>query len=105
MWTCPSRECPPTENPPEVEKPDETLRERPPFSTSELAEWLKVSVATIYGWRRMGYGPPASRIGKHISYRPSDVQRWMVQQGMVKTVCGGECGGTYWHRQFTHVEG
>jgi hypothetical protein len=53
----------------------------------------------------MGYGPPASGIGKRISYRTSDVQRWVVEQGMVRTVCGGECGGTYWRRQFTHVEG
>jgi hypothetical protein len=30
----------------------------------------------------MGYGPPGYRIGERISYRPSDVQRWMVEQGM-----------------------
>jgi hypothetical protein len=53
----------------------------------------------------MGYGPLGYRIGKRISYRPSDVQRWMVEQGLVKTVCGGECGGTFWRRQFTQVEG
>jgi hypothetical protein len=64
-----------------------------------------VPVATIYAWRRMGYGPLGYRIGKRISYRPSDVQRWMVEQGLVKTVCGGECGGTFWRRQFTQVEG
>jgi Helix-turn-helix domain len=105
MWTCPNPECPPTENPPKVETPDVALRERSPFSTSQLADWLKVPVATIYAWRRMGYGPPGQRIGRRISYRPSDVQRWMVEQGMVKTVCGGECGGTYWRRQLTQVEG
>jgi hypothetical protein len=82
VWTCPNPECPPTENPPKVEKPDEALRERPPFSTSQLAEWLKVPVATIYAW-----------------------QRWMAGQGIVHTVCGGEFGGTYWRRQFKQVEG
>jgi hypothetical protein len=66
MWTCPDPECPPTVNPPKVENLDEALRERSPFSTSQLAEWLKVPVATIYAWRRMGYGPPGSRIGKRI---------------------------------------
>jgi Helix-turn-helix domain len=105
VWTCPNPECPPTENQPKVEKPDEALGERSPFSTSQLAEWLKVPVATIYAWRRMGYGPPGNRIGKRISYRASDLQRWMAEQGMVQTVCGGECGGTYWRRQFTQVEG
>ena len=85
MWTCPNPECPPTENPPKVEKPDEALRERSPFSTSQLAEWLKVPVATIYAWRRMGYGPPGNRIGRRISYRANDVQRWMAGQGMVHT--------------------
>ena len=105
MWTCPNPECPPTENPPKVEKPAEALRERSPFSTSQLAEWLKVPVATIYAWRRMGYGPPSNRIGKRISYRPSDVQRWMVEQGMVRTICGSDCGRRYWRRQFTQVEG
>src|SRR5688572_23194827 len=82
-----------------------SIAERSPFSTSQLAEWLKVPVATIYAWRRMGYGPPSNRIGKRISYRPSDVQRWMVEQGMVRTICGGECGPTYWRRQFTQVVG
>jgi hypothetical protein len=105
MWTCPNPGCPPTENPPKVKTPDEAFRERSPFSTSQLAEWLKVLVATIYAWRRMGYGPPGNRTGKRISYRPSDVQRWMVEQGMVRTVCGGECGRTYWRRKFTQVEG
>jgi hypothetical protein len=53
----------------------------------------------------MGYGPPCNRIGKRISYRASDLQRWMAEQGMVQTVCEGDCGGTYWRRQFTQVEG
>src|SRR4051812_6938504 len=29
----------------------------------------------------MGHGPPGYRIGKRIPYGPSDVQRWMVEQG------------------------
>jgi excisionase family DNA binding protein len=47
----------------------------------ELAEFLGIPKQTIYQWRTKGYGPPAVRIGKYVKYRPSDVERWITEQG------------------------
>ena len=45
------------------------------WSTRELADYLGVPVQTIYRWRKHRYGPPGRRMGKHIRYRPADVER------------------------------
>lgn len=43
------------------------------WSIAQLARYLGVSKDTIYGWRKSGYGPPASKVGKHLRWRPVDV--------------------------------
>ena len=35
----------------------------------ELAEFLKVPLGTIYGWRHRDEGPRASKVGRHLRYR------------------------------------
>jgi len=47
------------------------------WSIDEVANYLNVSKDTIYGWRKTGYGPPASKIGKHLRWRPQDVGAWV----------------------------
>lgn len=47
------------------------------WSVDELATFLGVPVATIYQWRHKKYGPPARRVGKHLRYRPADVEAWL----------------------------
>jgi excisionase family DNA binding protein len=47
------------------------------WSIDEVAHFLNVSKDTIYGWRKNGYGPPASKIGKHLRWRPQDVSEWV----------------------------
>jgi excisionase family DNA binding protein len=44
----------------------------------ELAEYLDIPVQTLYQWRTKKYGPPGLRVGKHIRYRPADVERWLT---------------------------
>jgi len=54
------------------------------WSPKQVAEYLGVPVQTIYQWRTRGYGPPGTRIGKHVRYRPADVEAWVakrVEQG------------------------
>jgi predicted DNA-binding transcriptional regulator AlpA len=34
-------------------------------------------VKTLYQWRYRGVGPPGLRIGRHIRYRPEDVEAWL----------------------------
>lgn len=43
----------------------------------ELANYLGVPVKTLYQWRYKGVGPPGLRIGRHVRYRPEDVEAWL----------------------------
>jgi len=50
------------------------------MSISELAGYLGVPVATIYRWRYTHDGPIGYRVGRHIRYRLTDVERWLERQ-------------------------
>lgn len=50
------------------------------LSPRQLASFLNVSVATLYDWRHRRCGPPGFRVGKHLRYRKSDVDRWINDQ-------------------------
>jgi excisionase family DNA binding protein len=50
------------------------------MSPTELAEWLGIPVSTIYNWRYASNGPPGFKIGKHVRYRRSEVDKWFEQQ-------------------------
>lgn len=47
------------------------------LSTEEVARILVVPVTTLYCWRYKGRGPKASRVGKHLRYRMTDVAEWL----------------------------
>ena len=47
------------------------------LTVQELANYVGVPVSTIYAWRYHGQGPPGFRVGRHLRYRDSDVQRWI----------------------------
>lgn len=49
----------------------------PLWTVQQLADYLGVPVQTIYQWRKRRYGPPGRRMGKHVRYRRSDVERWI----------------------------
>lgn len=44
------------------------------MTIEEVAEWLRVSVASLRFWRYKGYGPKSARLGRGILYRRADVQ-------------------------------
>lgn len=46
----------------------------------ELAVYLDVPVKTLYAWRYRGEGPMGFRIGKHVRYRWSDIERWIQER-------------------------
>ena len=50
------------------------------LTTEELAAFLKVPRATIYGWRYEGGGPPCLKIGRHLRFRVADVERWLERE-------------------------
>jgi predicted DNA-binding transcriptional regulator AlpA len=46
------------------------------LKTSEVAEYLGLSVKTIRSYRADGLGPDYVKFGKMVRYRLSDVKRW-----------------------------
>lgn len=50
------------------------------WTPPETAAFLGVPVATLYQWRRRGYGPPAIRVGRHLRYEPAAVRAWLAAQ-------------------------
>ena len=45
-----------------------------------MAAYLGVPVKTLYQWRYNGVGPRAFRVGRHLRYRPEDVEAWLLRQ-------------------------
>lgn len=50
----------------------------PLLGIEEVADYLGVSVATIYDWRVAGKGPCAVRVGRHLKFTLSDVIAWVA---------------------------
>lgn len=46
----------------------------------DLAEFLGISLETLYRWNREGKSPKHYRIGKKLQYRQSDVEAWIEEQ-------------------------
>ena len=44
----------------------------------DVAEVLGVPVATLGNWRSLRKGPPFLRVGRHVRYRPGDVDAWIA---------------------------
>ncbi len=51
------------------------MRERL-LSAQDVAEYLGVPLATLYQWRTKGTAPRAVKVGRHIRFRPADVEAW-----------------------------
>lgn len=58
------------------------------LSVAEVASYLGVPVKTLYQWRHKGVGPRAMRVGRHLRYRRSELERWL------DGLDGGQAGGT-----------
>jgi excisionase family DNA binding protein len=50
------------------------------LSPTEVADFLHVPVATVYGWRQRRVGPKGYRVGRHVRYRRSEVEGWLETQ-------------------------
>ena len=46
----------------------------------QLAKFLGIPVATLYAWKYKGIGPRAIKVGRHLRYRPRDVEKWLDKQ-------------------------
>ncbi|GAA1846831.1 hypothetical protein GCM10009772_25160 [Pseudonocardia alni subsp. carboxydivorans] len=50
------------------------------WGVQDVSAYLGVPVMTIYHWRRTGYGPKGTRVGRYVRYRPEDVRAWFDRQ-------------------------
>lgn len=50
------------------------------LSIEDVADYLHVPVSTVYQWRSKQYGPPGMKVGRHVRYRRSDLERWLDAQ-------------------------
>jgi excisionase family DNA binding protein len=50
------------------------------LTVRELADELRVPVATVYRWNSDGTGPPVYRVGRHARFKRDEVDRWLEQQ-------------------------
>lgn len=46
----------------------------------DVSTAIKVPTATLKYWRATRQGPEFLRIGRHVRYRPSDVESWLASQ-------------------------
>jgi excisionase family DNA binding protein len=60
-----------------VAGPDPGDHVAPLWSVEDLARYLGVPANTVYRWRSTGKGPEGHRVGKHVRYRPADVEDWL----------------------------
>jgi excisionase family DNA binding protein len=47
------------------------------LTITEVAELLRVPVATLRYWRHLGTGPHSFRVGRGVRYRRGDVRAWI----------------------------
>jgi predicted DNA-binding transcriptional regulator AlpA len=49
----------------------------PMESLDWLSDLIRIPPRSIYNWRLRGEGPPAYRVGRHLRFRPSEVEAWL----------------------------
>lgn len=54
----------------------------------EVAEKLRVTIATLRDWRARGIGPPSAKVGRHVMYRVVDVDEWLNAKFAAKSEGG-----------------
>ncbi|MBO4480874.1 MAG: helix-turn-helix domain-containing protein [Alphaproteobacteria bacterium] len=50
------------------------------WTTKQVAEYMKISVAQVNAFRAYGTGPIYMKIGKLVRYRREDVEKWLFGQ-------------------------
>lgn len=70
-------EVPRRQQPPE---PNGRIAVEKLLGPEEVADLLGVPIQTLYNWRSRGIGPRAVRVGRHLRYRPGDLDAWVESQ-------------------------
>ncbi len=58
-----------------IHRPDDDL-----LTIAEVADIVRVPVATLRYWRHLGTGPHSFRVGRGVRFWRSEVTEWLIQQ-------------------------
>jgi len=50
------------------------------WTAQELADYFGVPIGTVYQWNSKHTGPRSIRVGKHVRYSQTEVDRWCAAQ-------------------------
>ncbi|WP_343445787.1 helix-turn-helix transcriptional regulator [Micromonospora schwarzwaldensis] len=50
------------------------------WTVRDVSAYLRVPQETLYRWRKVKYGPPAARVGRHLRYESEAVRAWVREQ-------------------------
>jgi predicted DNA-binding transcriptional regulator AlpA len=50
---------------------------------SDLTAEIGIPETTLAQWRYLKKGPPYIKVGRHVRYRQSDVERWLEEQTVI----------------------
>jgi predicted DNA-binding transcriptional regulator AlpA len=64
----------------QVESPDTPHANDERLTMKEVANVVRVPVATLRYWRHLGSGPRSFRIGRGVRYWRAEVLHWLEQQ-------------------------
>ena len=53
----------------------------PLMTPAEVADYLNIPLQTLYNWRSEGRAPEGFKLGGHLRFRRSMVNRWLAEQG------------------------
>lgn len=56
------------------------MQDRQLLTAHDIADYLGVSVQTVYWWRSKGLGPKGIRIGRHLRFQMSDFLKWLDEK-------------------------
>ena len=63
-----------------AESPDPQHANDELFTMKEVADVVRVPVATLRYWRHLGSGPGSFRVGRSVRYWRTEVLHWLEQQ-------------------------
>jgi predicted DNA-binding transcriptional regulator AlpA len=55
------------------------------LTLTEVADLLRIPVATLRYWRAKGSGPRGFHVGRKVIYTQTEVLRWIAEQEQVST--------------------
>ena len=56
------------------------------LSPAEVQEVYNIPVTTLEKWRSLKIGPNYHKLGKHIRYKPKDIDQWIESKRVLTTL-------------------